>query len=126
MEGAVNLFTGKPGRECGVHAEASSYFDRLWNRVRVEDRFFLVLIKTDTANNVLSLGMGVGAGAGGRGAGALKKSFDPSLSSTSSSSYTAPDPNRLGRGGGFVPKLQLKMKREGAILQATGKKMKFD
>ena len=27
-EGGVSLYTGKPGRECGVVVDASSYFDR--------------------------------------------------------------------------------------------------
>lgn len=51
----INLYTGRPGNECGVCAEASSYFDRLWNRVQIEDRYFLALRKNSQANSSIHI-----------------------------------------------------------------------
>ena len=42
-QGGVTLYVGKPGIESGHVADASSYFDRLWKRSSLEERYFLVL-----------------------------------------------------------------------------------
>jgi len=44
-QGGVALYVGKPGIESGHVADASSYFDRLWKRSSLEERYFLVLEK---------------------------------------------------------------------------------
>lgn len=37
--GTVDVFVGRPGAECGHHEQASSYFDRLWNKGQKKKRF---------------------------------------------------------------------------------------
>eukprot|EP00428_Durinskia_dybowskii_P077638 CAMPEP_0170356704 /NCGR_PEP_ID=MMETSP0117_2-20130122/1315_1 /TAXON_ID=400756 /ORGANISM="Durinskia baltica, Strain CSIRO CS-38" /LENGTH=720 /DNA_ID=CAMNT_0010610821 /DNA_START=174 /DNA_END=2332 /DNA_ORIENTATION=- len=44
-EGGVALYVGKPGAAAGHVVEASSYFDRLWKRGNLVERYFLVLQK---------------------------------------------------------------------------------
>ena len=44
-ENGVTLYVGKPGAEAGHVVDASSYFDRLWKRGKLEERYFLVLKK---------------------------------------------------------------------------------
>jgi hypothetical protein len=44
-QGGVTLYVGKPGIESGHVADASSYFDRLWKRSSLEERYFIVLSK---------------------------------------------------------------------------------
>ena len=43
---AINVYVGKPGVECGHVIDASSYFDRLWKRGKIVDRYFILLKKT--------------------------------------------------------------------------------
>jgi len=49
----VTLYVGKPGIESGHVADASSYFDRLWKRSSLEERYFLVLKKQNDPNPLL-------------------------------------------------------------------------
>lgn len=44
-EGDVTLYVGSPGHRAGHRVVASSYFDRLWKKSALEDRYFLVLRK---------------------------------------------------------------------------------
>lgn len=44
--GKTNLYVGVPGPLAGHTVQASSYFDRLWKRGALEERFFLVLQKS--------------------------------------------------------------------------------
>lgn len=44
--GQTTLYVGVPGPLAGHMVQASSYFDRLWKRGALEERFFLVLRKT--------------------------------------------------------------------------------
>ena len=44
-QGGITLYVGKPGIESGHVADASSYFDRLWKRSSLEERYFIVLSK---------------------------------------------------------------------------------
>ena len=95
-ESGVSLFEGRPGAECGVCAEAaSSYFDRLWNRVQISERFFLAFVKNPDANSssIRLVVSGAGGGAGAAAAG-LSKSLK-------------------------------KIKREGLLVAAQGKKIRF-
>lgn len=39
------MFVGTPGPSAGHVAEASSYFDRLWKRENLVDRYFIVMTK---------------------------------------------------------------------------------
>jgi len=41
------LYVGAPGLECGHIVSASSYFDRLWAKEKVTERYFLCLNKVD-------------------------------------------------------------------------------
>jgi len=43
--GRWSLFVGKPGPSAGHVVEASSYFDRMWKRENLVDRYFIVLRK---------------------------------------------------------------------------------
>ena len=43
--GEVHLFRGLPGPAHGHVAESSSYFDRLWKKGKMDERYFLVLKK---------------------------------------------------------------------------------
>ena len=43
--GEVHLFRGLPGPAHGHAAESSSYFDRLWKKGKMDERYFLVLKK---------------------------------------------------------------------------------
>lgn len=45
----INVYVGKPGTECGHVIDASSYFDRLWKRGKIVDRYFILLKKTTHA-----------------------------------------------------------------------------
>lgn len=56
-EGDVSLYVGKPGAAAGHVVEASSYFDRLWKRGNLVERYFLVLRKV-SASNMASHGHG--------------------------------------------------------------------
>ena len=51
-EGACRAYRAKPGPACGHTVDASSYFDRLWKRGNLVDRFIIVLKKAagDTSN----------------------------------------------------------------------------
>lgn len=49
-QGGITLYVGKPGIESGHVADASSYFDRLWKRSSLEERYFLVLKKKSDPN----------------------------------------------------------------------------
>lgn len=51
-EGGYKVYLGKPGNSCGHAVDASSYFDRLWKRGNLIDRYVLVLKKTsgDSSN----------------------------------------------------------------------------
>eukprot|EP01038_Epipyxis_sp_PR26KG_P016761 gene16761-22933_t len=44
-EEGVSLYVGKPGYLAGHIVEASSYFDRLWKKKQLNDRYFIVLGK---------------------------------------------------------------------------------
>jgi tRNA G46 methylase TrmB len=44
-EGGYRAYLGKPGKECGHAVDASSYFDRLWKRGNLVDRYVIVLKK---------------------------------------------------------------------------------
>lgn len=46
-ESEITLWVGTPGVEAGHVVSASSYFDRLWKRSSLEERYFLVLQKID-------------------------------------------------------------------------------
>jgi hypothetical protein len=48
-DGNVTLFVGRPGPNAGHVVDASSYFDRLWKRGKLVERFFLVLRKDGEA-----------------------------------------------------------------------------
>jgi pentatricopeptide repeat protein len=45
IQSEVVLYVGKPGPECGHMTDASSYFDRLWKRGNLDERYFIVLRK---------------------------------------------------------------------------------
>ena len=45
-EGGFKAYLGKPGKDCGHTVDASSYFDRLWKRGNLVDRYIIVLKKT--------------------------------------------------------------------------------
>lgn len=45
-DGGVTLLTGTPGVNAGHVASSSSYFDRLWKRSQITNRFFLVFEKS--------------------------------------------------------------------------------
>jgi hypothetical protein len=99
----VSLFEGRPGRECGVSAEAaSSYFDRLWNRVQVSDRYFLAFVKNRYA-----------------GASVRVLSSAPASAAASSSGLAHQD-----QAVGPTKSLK-KIKREGVIVAAQGQKIRF-
>ena len=44
-QGGIRLYVGQPGRDCGHVSDASSYFDRLWKRESLTERYFLFLRK---------------------------------------------------------------------------------
>ena len=44
-EGGYSVYVGKPDASCGYTKDASSYFDRLWKRGNLVDRYVLVLRK---------------------------------------------------------------------------------
>jgi len=48
-ENGVNLFTGTPGARAGHVVDASSYFDRLWKRGNLVERYFIVLRRVDAS-----------------------------------------------------------------------------
>jgi len=99
----VHLYSGRPGKECGVPApDASSYFDRLFRAQSEEGRYFLVLRK-DARANASSILMQVAAPSS-------------SSSSFSSSSSSAPCPGKSVK----------KIKREGIVVQPMGKKTRFN
>lgn len=50
-DGEVNLFVGRPGIAAGHVVDASSYFDRLWKRGSLVERYFLVLKKGGAASS---------------------------------------------------------------------------
>jgi len=51
-EGGYKVYLGKPGSFCGHTIDASSYFDRLWKRGNLIDRYVLILKKSsgDSSN----------------------------------------------------------------------------
>lgn len=54
-EGKVFLFVGRPGSHAGHVVEASSYFDRLWKKSKIVERYFIVLKKgVDQVSGVAS------------------------------------------------------------------------
>ena len=44
-EGGYSVYVGKPDIACGYITDASSYFDRLWKRGNLVDRYVLILRK---------------------------------------------------------------------------------
>lgn len=53
-EGGYSVYLGKPDASCGYSTDASSYFDRLWKRGNLVDRYVLVL-KRKSAEDVSGL-----------------------------------------------------------------------
>ena len=49
-EGGYSVYVGKPDASCGHTVDASSYFDRLWKRGNLVDRYVLVLKKKTAAD----------------------------------------------------------------------------
>ena len=52
--GETTLYVGVPGPQAGHCVQASSYFDRLWKRGALEERFFLVLRKSSFSSRAVS------------------------------------------------------------------------
>lgn len=64
-EGRVFLFVGRPGPHAGHVVDASSYFDRLWKKSKIMERYFIVLKKdSGDSSNVSASATSAGAGKG--------------------------------------------------------------
>ncbi len=54
-EGEFKAYVGKPSPACGHAIDASSYFDRLWKRGNLTDRYIIVLKKTGGDTSALRI-----------------------------------------------------------------------
>jgi hypothetical protein len=110
----VVIYEGKPGAACGVAADASSYFDRLWRRDNKAERYFLVLAR----------GQGPAAPAGchppaaAAGKKAATRDPAPSSSSSSSSSDAAAAAALAAAAASAAPAASLQLRMGASLTQA--------